>query len=34
MGALDCVSDGALECSAVLNRSSYKGLFLVCVMDF
>ena len=32
MGALE-VSNGALECRDVSKRSSYKGLFLVCLMD-
>ena len=27
------VSDGALECTNVSKRSSYKGLFFVCLMD-
>ena len=27
------VSDGALESTNVSKRSSYKGLFLVCLMD-
>ena len=31
-GALE-VSDGALECIDVSKRSSYKGLFLVCIMN-
>ena len=32
IGALE-VSDGDLECTNVSKRSSYKGLFLVCLMD-
>ena len=32
IGALE-VFDGALECMDVSKMSSYKGLFLVCLVD-
>ena len=32
IGALEA-SDGAIDGADVLNRSSYKGLFLVCLVD-